>query len=212
MSQTPRRQISDISAMFLTCSCKHRRCIFDVIILRMTWVLHRRCSRTTRRCYGNVFACVLYFLYPPSNAPTEQNWSVLYPWSHLAVIRYVVQREISPPFMLSTRHYNIAMTSSRHQQYAPEAFVCRTPNDHRPSPILKVHRQLLADVAPINPRIFPHASPNIRQNVGDTSQKVRQYIACVFSRGSTRSTSTSPPEYVFFIASTSPDILVIVGW
>ena len=33
----------------------------------------------------------------------------------------------------------------------------------------------------------PDASPNIRRGISDASPKVRQYIACEFSRGTTRS-------------------------
>ena len=80
--------------------------------------------------------------------------------------------------------------SPRHRQDITVTMcVCRTPKGHQSSPIIKVHRQLLADVATINPRIFPDASPNIRRYIGDTSPKARQYIACEFSRGTTRSTS-----------------------
>ena len=37
MYQTHRRHISDTSATQRRCSCKHRRCIFDVIISPMVW-------------------------------------------------------------------------------------------------------------------------------------------------------------------------------
>ena len=46
----------DTWAMLSTCSCKHLRCKFDVIISRMIWVIHRRCSRTTLRSIGDAMA------------------------------------------------------------------------------------------------------------------------------------------------------------
>ena len=42
--------------MFPTYSCKHRRCLFDVIISPMVWVIHRRCSRTALRRIGYAMA------------------------------------------------------------------------------------------------------------------------------------------------------------
>ena len=48
------KNVADTSAMFPTWSCKHRRCIFDVIISpMMAWVIHRRCSRTVLRSIGD---------------------------------------------------------------------------------------------------------------------------------------------------------------
>ena len=51
-STTHRRHIGDTLVMFSTCSCKHRRCIFDVMISRMIWVIHHRFSRTALRSIG----------------------------------------------------------------------------------------------------------------------------------------------------------------
>ena len=67
-------------------------------------------------------------------------------------------------------------------------------------------------MTPTNPQIFPDASPNNRRCIGDAPPKVRQDIACEFSCGTTRSTSAPiATEQVIFIASASPDILVLVG-
>ena len=78
------RLIGDTSEMFSTCSCKQRRCIFDVVISRMIWVIHRRCSR----------AALLYKHRQPQSM-----------WFQVKYLHLL---------MLSTRHYTIAMTSSRH--------------------------------------------------------------------------------------------------
>ena len=76
----------------------------------------------------------------------------------------------------STHHHDTVNTSPLRPDASP-IFVCRTPKDHRPSPILKVHRQLLAYVSPINPRIFPDASPNIQRCIGDTLQRVPEGLS-----------------------------------
>ena len=51
-----RRHIGDRSAMFPTCSRKHRQCIFDVIVSPMVWVIHRRCYRTALRSIDDAMA------------------------------------------------------------------------------------------------------------------------------------------------------------
>ena len=61
MSQIHRRHIGDTSATHRRCSCKHRRCIFYVIISPMVWwsiadssPMFQNCSAEHRRCYGDV--------------------------------------------------------------------------------------------------------------------------------------------------------------
>ena len=81
-----------------------------------------------------------------SNTPTKQKWSLLHPWSHSAATKYLVPLKICALFIFSTRHYAIALTSSRHHHdiiktssLHPDAspiFVCRTRritdhHDHR---------------------------------------------------------------------------------
>ena len=43
-SETSRIYLGDTSTMFPTCLGKHRRCLFDVMISPMVWVIRRRCS------------------------------------------------------------------------------------------------------------------------------------------------------------------------
>ena len=73
------RNFPDTWAMLSTCSCKHLRCKFDVIISRMIWVIHRRCSRTTLLSIGDamaMFSPVLYLLHHA--AIRQQNTSDLF--------------------------------------------------------------------------------------------------------------------------------------
>ena len=120
---------------------------------------------------------------------------------------------------LNNAPYPIAMTSSRHRHDIVKTSPLHgdaSRIDHRLSPILKVHRYLLADVAPINPRIYPDASPNIRRCIGDAPPKVLRRFAKT-SRVSflvgphARHRHPSSPEHVIFIASASPEILALVG-
>ena len=65
--------------MFSQCWCKHRRCIFDVIISRMICVIHRRFYRTALQNIDNVMAmfspvCFIFHLHPVIR---QQNKSVL---------------------------------------------------------------------------------------------------------------------------------------
>ena len=55
LSQTHRRHIGDILNM-----CKHRRCVFDVMISRIIWMIHRRCSRTGLRSIGDAMAMAIF--------------------------------------------------------------------------------------------------------------------------------------------------------
>ena len=112
-------------------------------------------------------------------------------------------------YMLCTRpwhHHDFVKTSPSRPDAYP-IFVCRTPKDHRPSPMLKIHRWLLADVAPINPRICPIASPKIRRNFGDTSSNIPRRFAntslvCFLVGPHFWYRHWSPPQHVFLIAST----------
>ena len=60
MSQTLRRYIADTSAMFLTCSRKHRRYIFDVIVHVTDSLGDPSPILSRRRYYGDAFACAFY--------------------------------------------------------------------------------------------------------------------------------------------------------
>ena len=60
VSHTHRRHIGDTLVMFSTCSCKRRRCIFDVMLSPMAWwsiadpsLMLPNCSPKHRRCYGD---------------------------------------------------------------------------------------------------------------------------------------------------------------
>ena len=118
-------------------------------------------------------------------------------------------------YMLSTRHYTIVTPSSRHHHDIVQtlplyprriADICDISLSHADgSPAIADSKSTsLTDVAPINLRIFRAAS--IRRNVGDTSSKVRQYIACVwdhtFDIGTRRHQDTS---------FSSPDMLALVA-
>ena len=79
-------------------------------------------SAKHQRCYGDVFACVLYFVLYLHPVIRQQNKSDrLYPWSHSAATKHVVRRAISPPFVYSPqgtmpspwRRQAITTTSSR---------------------------------------------------------------------------------------------------
>ena len=63
------------------CSCKHRRCIFDVIISPMVWwsiadpsPMFPSCSAKHRRCYGDASLSVM-------NLPSD--WSPMITWTLL---------------------------------------------------------------------------------------------------------------------------------
>ena len=71
-------------------------------------------------------------------------------------------------------------------------------------------------VAQIIPRIFPCPSPNIWRHFGDTSPNIPLRIintlrVCFLVGSHVQYRHRSSPERVFFIASTSPDILALVG-
>ena len=51
------KNVADTSAMFPTCSCKYRRCIFDVVISPMVWMIHRRCSPMFPNCFAKHWGC-----------------------------------------------------------------------------------------------------------------------------------------------------------
>ena len=141
--------------------------------------------------------------------------------SHSAATRY-----LSTFYMLSTRHYTIAMTSSVHHhdivrtsplrpRHIP-ILVCCTAEGHRPSPILKNTSLTVVHVAQIIPQIFPCPSPNIWRHFGDTSPNIPLRIintlrVCFLVGSHVQYRHRSSPERVFFIASTSPDILALVG-
>ena len=118
---------------------------------------------------------------------------------------YVVPRKIPENFKC------ITTPSSIHHHYVPDAspiFACRTPKDHR--------RLLFADVAQIIPRIFPYTSPNIRRHFDEISPNIsRRFVnashVCFLVGPHVRYRHRSSPEHVFFIASTKPDILALVG-
>ena len=130
MSHTHRRHIGDTSAMFSTCSRKHRRCIFVVIVPRMIWVIHRRFSPTALRSIGDtmaMFSPVCSIFHP---AIRQQNKGDLF--IHDLILQpqgiYVVPRKIPPPFIcypqgtmpLPCRHKDITTTSLKHNHYAPD--------------------------------------------------------------------------------------------
>ena len=153
--------------MLPTCSCKHRRCVFDVIMSLMVWVIHRRyspmfpnSSAKHRRCYDDAFAYVFY-LFSPSNMPMQLNKSDFFfihdlirqpqgMWFHLKSLLLICYRQgtILSPWL----RQDVTTTSSRHYHYASDAstiFVWRTPKNHWPSPILKINRWMLAESSPI---------------------------------------------------------------
>ena len=80
------RAVSEHSTMYTKaknrrCSCKHRRCIFDVIISPMVWwsiadpsPMFPSCSAKHRRCYGDASLSV-------RNLPSD--WSPMITWALL---------------------------------------------------------------------------------------------------------------------------------
>ena len=197
------RHSGGTSAMFSTCWCKHRRCIFDVIISQMICVIHRRCYRTALQNIDNVmamFSPVCFISSPPSNTTTEQKWSLLYPWSYSAVTRYAVPCKISPPFICSPQGTIPSpwrrKTSERH---------CRdiTPLTH-----LGDHRPTIVDSksTPLNvSRCSADYSSNHPRCIDENSAKCRWYFpeglshrVCVFSCDHTFDFGTDRHQSTYF--------------
>ena len=77
---TPKFKMSHIHrrTMFPTCSCNHRRCIFDVIVSPIVWEINRRCCRTALRSINDALAilspeCFIFSVHPEMRTPTEQS-------------------------------------------------------------------------------------------------------------------------------------------
>ena len=142
MSQTYRRHIGVSPA----CSCKHRRCIFDVeglsdlspMLAEDPELLHEA-SAMLWRC---LHLCFLFFYFHPVTKGIAS-------LSMTSFGSNKVPRKISPPFICSPQgtipspwhRQHITTTLSKHHHYAPDAspiFVSRTPKDYRASSFLKI--------------------------------------------------------------------------
>ena len=134
------------------------------MISRIIWVIHRRCSRNALRSIGDAMRCfclcALCSISPQQYANRTHVISSLSKISFGSHKVYVVPRKISPPFIFSPQ---LSSIPSPLRPPPPRSIVdiCvyRTPKDHRPSPIVKVHRLLLTnDVARINSRCIAEYS------------------------------------------------------
>ena len=122
-----RRLIGDTSTTLPTTSCKHRRCILDVIISPMVWVIHRRyspmfpnCSAKHQRCSDeaslsvrkavNFITSFSLHLYTPAEQKVISSSSTISFGGHVICGS---TWNLFTFYMFFTRHYTIAMTSSR---------------------------------------------------------------------------------------------------
>ena len=81
------QKVGGTSTMFSTCSCKHRQCIFYVIISRMIWVIYRRCSRNVLQSVCNIMAmfspvCFIFYLHPSKRHTKYANTKVISLFTH----------------------------------------------------------------------------------------------------------------------------------
>ena len=159
-------RIEYTSPMYPLPSSMCRRCVWD--ILTLVWAYLAECSPTVVLC--SAIYC-RWFLATKHHE--KKNSHVPMAWRNMAITRIRRRsfveilahrgaaqlcalrkhREAKPRgtvayYIISTRHYAIAMTSSRHHHnivnprhhhYAPDpsTIFCHTPNNHWPSPILK---------------------------------------------------------------------------
>ena len=102
------------------CSRKQRRCILDAMVSPMVCMIHRQFSRTVLRNIGDTVAMLLpecsVFSYLPINTPTKQRSSLLHLFIHDLFRSHKTcgsTYNLSTFYMITTRHYTIATTSSR---------------------------------------------------------------------------------------------------
>ena len=167
------------------------------------------CSVNHRRCYGDAFPCVFYSFSLPSNTPTERTWSLLHAWSHLAAKRYVVPHKISPPFIcLHVHHHDIVKTSTLRPRRIPDICLLHAEG----SPTIADSNSTSSTVSRCSAElVIPESSPMHHRIFGKMSVILPSiFPLCVFS-WDVAHRHWSPPAHVCFIASTSSDILTLVG-
>ena len=88
-----------------------------MMISRMIWVIHCRCSRTALRSIGDaigIFSPVCSILYIHHVIRQQNNSDIFFIHDLIRQQGMWLHVNLSTFYMLSTRHYTIIMTSSRH--------------------------------------------------------------------------------------------------